>query len=162
MQADRLDLALVHPPEQAPPGIVLEALKRDRTIAALPRTHPLAPRTTLAIRDLARDPLIFFPRAAAPDLHRRFMEFFRRKKIVPLIEQEARLTPTILSLVGAGLGYALVQQSARHLHFPDVVFRPVKDLAPDLVWILALAWKPGIAPPPAQAFARSLRAASAL
>lgn len=155
---DKLDLALIHPLRRHPPSIVVEDLQRDRLVAALPRSHPLARRSTVSLSDLAPEPLIFFPRSASPDLHRRILDTFRAQALKPRIEQEARLTPTILSFVSAGLGYALVQESARALPMPGVVFRPIADLPAHLVWSLALAWKPKGASPLTQAFAATLRA----
>ncbi|HEV7372892.1 LysR family transcriptional regulator [Arenibaculum sp.] len=161
IDADALDLALIHPIERCPAGVVQEELRRDRTIAALPRGHRLAERGALSMQDLAGEPMIFFPKSASPDLYERFAAFFRERGITPRIEQEARLTPTILSLVAAGLGYSLVQESARFLPFPDVVFRPVRDLPAELAWSLSLAWKPRRARAAASTFADSLRAAAA-
>ncbi len=152
-----LDLALVHPTQPYPRGLVLEELQRDRIVAALPKAHALARRRPLLMQDLAQEPLIFFPKSANPELHERFVAFFQARGIVPLIEQEVRLTPTILSLVAAGLGYALIQEGARHLQIPDIVFRPVLDLPADLVWTLAVAWKPNAASPAIKSFVGGLR-----
>jgi DNA-binding transcriptional LysR family regulator len=153
VQEDRLQMALVHPVEAPPPGVTLTEVQRDRTVAALPRAHPLAGRRSLHLRDLAGEPLIFFPRAASPDLYRRFMQHFARAGFRPRIEQEASATPTILLLVAAGLGYALVPDSARSLDFAAVAFVPLVDLPDDLAWPLALAWKPATASATARALA---------
>ncbi len=152
-----LDLALVHPIDQPAPGVVLEELKRDRTVAALPRAHLLANRRSVAMGDLADEPMIFFPRSASPGLYARFHAFFDERGISPRIEQEARFTPTILSLVGAGLGYALVQESAASISPANVAFLPIRDLPADLAWVLALAWRPESASAATQAFVRILR-----
>jgi len=153
VQEDRLTLALVHPVETPPPGVTLDEVRRDRTVAALPRAHPLAGRRQLHLRDLAGEPMIFFPRAASPDLYRRFMQHFAREGFRPRSEQEASATPTILLLVAAGLGFALVPDSARNLDFAAVSFVPVVDLPAELAWPLALAWKPAAAPATARALA---------
>ncbi len=142
---DQIDIALVHPVDTPPPGLVLSELKRDRTIVALPRVSPVAAKKSVTMADLADEPLIFFPRMASPDLYRHFMAYFKAMGVEPRIEQEARATPTILSLVSAGLGYAFVQESARSLPFHNVVFRPLKDAPPQLSWRLSLAWKPSVA-----------------
>lgn len=162
IQHDKLDLALVHPPHRLPAGLVIEDLQREHPVAAVPRFHPLADRSLIALKELAREPLIFFPRLTSPDLHQRILDAFKRQGLKPRIEHEARLTPTILSFVSAGLGYALVPESARALAFADVVFRPVKDLPADLFWSLSLAWKPAVASQTAHVFAATLRAIAGL
>lgn len=138
----RLDLALVHPVDRAPRGLELVQVRRDRIVAALPAEHPLANRNRITLHDLAAEPLIFFPPAASPDLHYRLQTAFADLGIVPRIEQEARSTPTMLLLVAAGLGYALVAESARYLPFSNVSFLPVTDLPDGLDWSLALASNP--------------------
>ena len=142
---DQIDLALVHPVRIVPPGLSVDHVRSDKTVIALPADHALARRTTLSMRDLIDLPLIFFPRAASPDLHQRFMEFFRSQGVEPRIEQEARLTPTILSLVGAGLGYALIQGNAQGFPFTNVAFRPLSGAPEELDWRLSIVWKPDVA-----------------
>lgn len=157
VDADRIELALVHPIDNPPAGVVLEEIRRDRTMVALPQSHPFAGRKQIALKDLADEPLVFFPRTASPDLHKRFMSYFQEQGVTPQIEQEARLTPTILLLVAAGLGYGLVQESARKLPFPNIVFLPLADLPFELHWSLSLAWKPRVAAKPVQDFAATIK-----
>jgi DNA-binding transcriptional LysR family regulator len=162
VEAGRLDLALVHPFEHNFPSLVLEDLQRDHTLIALPRQHPLARNSLVSFEDLAAEPLIFFPRSASPDLHDKIVAAFLDRGLTPRIEQEARFTPTILSLVSAALGYAFVQESAQALPFPGIVFRPLKDLPPDLFWSLSLAWKPQTATPATVTFVTQLRQATGI
>ena len=135
----RLDLALTNTPPSSPAGVTFELLRRDRTLAALPKTHVLAARRRLTLADLAPHPMIFFPRDAGPSLYDGIVDSFAAAGAAPSIEQEARFTPTILSLVAAELGYALVQESAQALPYPNIVYRPVADLSPEVVWELHLA-----------------------
>ena len=154
---DQVDLALVHPVKIVPPGLSVEHVRSDKTVIALPADHRLARRKALSMTDLAGTPLIFFPRSASPDLHQRFMEFFRSQGVEPKIEQEARLTPTILSLVGAGLGYALIQGSAKSVPFANVAFRPLSGAPDELDWRLSIVWKPDVATSLAKALHMILR-----
>jgi DNA-binding transcriptional LysR family regulator len=64
----RIDLALVHPVRDPPAGLTLTEVRRDRIVAALPASHPLAGRREVLLRALATEPLIFFARSASPDL----------------------------------------------------------------------------------------------
>lgn len=160
--AGTLDLAVTNEPTARPTGVAFELLRRDRTIAALPRSHPLATGAEPRLRDLAREPLVFFPRGASPTIYDGILGAFAAAGAEPRVEQRANFMPTILSLVGAGLGYAFVQESARALSFPDVVFRPVPDLPDGLTWDVHLAWKPGGATFGTRMFAAHVRAAAGL
>lgn len=151
----RLDMALTHPTGRRLPGLAHLPLRRDRIVAALPAAHPLARRGRVALRDLAAEPLIFFPEGAGPELHLRIRDAFRLAGLDPRIEQEARSTPTMLLLVAAGLGYALVAESARALPFSNVAFAAVPELEA-LDWGLVLAWRPEAAGPAARRFVARL------
>jgi DNA-binding transcriptional LysR family regulator len=58
--------------------------------------------------------------------------------LTPRIGQEAIQMQTIVSLVSAGMGVALVPQSLRHLRRTGVVYRPLLESGPvvetGLVW----------------------------
>lgn len=153
----QLDLALMNEPAKRPPNVEFELLRRDRTLAALPGSHPLAGKPRLTLAALAQEPLIFFPREAGPGLYDGILGAFAAAGCAPRIDQQARSTPTILSLVAAGLGYALVQESAQDLPFAEVVYLPVTDLPDDVSWNLHLVWNPATATPSARMFARHLR-----
>lgn len=156
-----LDLALINAPADRPAAVAFELLRRDRTIAAIPRSDPMARLRALRLRELAGEPLVFFPREASPDLHEGIKKAFRDLGAAPRVVQQASYTPTILALVAAGLGYALVQESARALPFADVVFRPLADLPAELTWDLHLAWNPGVAKASTRLLADFLRHAAA-
>lgn len=152
----RLDLALFHPVERRPPGVAVRPVRRDRIIAALPSSHRLAGRGKVSLRDLADDPLILFPSASGADLRRGILQAYRDFGLTPRIEQEARSTPTMLLLVAAGLGYALVAESARYLPFSNVAFVALSDLPDTLDWGLWLGWREGALSEAARDFAGRL------
>lgn len=135
----RSDLALVNPPSWVPRNIELIPLINEPTLVALPLGHALAAKRRIGLAAFADHPLIMFPRASNPDLHDMLMEAFEEAALTPRIEQEARLTPTILSLVAAEVGLALVPESARALPMRNVTFRPLKDEAGRLRWQLHVA-----------------------
>jgi DNA-binding transcriptional LysR family regulator len=58
--------------------------------------------------------------------------------LIPHVGQEAIQMQTIVSLVSAGMGVALVPQSLRHLRRTGVVYRPLLESGPvvetGLVW----------------------------
>ncbi|HEV7814339.1 MAG TPA: LysR family transcriptional regulator [Janthinobacterium sp.] len=84
-------------------------------------------------------PLIIFPRIISPGLYDAILGVFRAAGVTPEIGQEAIQMQTIVSLVSAGMGIALVPQSVSNLMRPGVEYRPLAD-PPPLVET-GLAWR---------------------
>ena len=134
-----IDLALVHPVDRPAQGLGLSLLREDKIVAAVPTSHPYAGRSRVSLRDLATEPLVFFPPDSSPMLHAQIRSAFSALGLTPRIEQEARATPTMLLMVAAGFGYALMPESARLLPFSNVSFVTVSDMPQALRWSIALA-----------------------
>ena len=122
---------------------------RDTLVAALPARHPLAARRRIRPAELAASPLVIFPREKAPGLHDDILGLFTAAGASPDIWQEAIQMQTILSLVAAGLGVAVVPASLRNLGRVGVEYRPLTGDVP--VVDIALAWR---GPVPGAALAR--------
>jgi len=94
--------------------------------------------TPITLRELAGIALIVFPRRLAPAFYDIIMDCFAHAGLVPQIGQEAIQMQTIVSLVSAGMGVALVPQSLCNLQRTGVVYRPLRDAQPvvetGLVW----------------------------
>jgi DNA-binding transcriptional LysR family regulator len=84
-------------------------------------------------------PLIIFPARVSPDFHDLVMSFYRSKGYQPFVRQEAIQMQTIISLVSAGLGMALVPASLQHLARTGVRYVSFADKAPELE--TGLAWR---------------------
>jgi DNA-binding transcriptional LysR family regulator len=141
--AGRIDAGLVIPP--LPPrhamSLSYRAVAREPLVAAMSadtaRKWPYAD-TAVDLHDLAAEPLVIFPRRLAPGLYDIIMGCYGAAGLTPRIGQEAIQMQTIVSLVSAGMGVALVPQSLRHLRRTGVVYRPLRDAGPavetGLVW----------------------------
>ena len=75
----------------------------------------------------------------------------------PRIEQEAIQMPTIVSLVAAGMGVALVPASLRHMRRTGVVYRALAEASP--LMEVGLAWRDGEEDPAGRAFIDHARSA---
>lgn len=93
----------------------------------------------VSLRALAPLPLIIFPRAIAPALHDAILAVFGSAGITPEIGQEAIQMQTIVGLVSAGMGLALVPQSVSNLMRPGVEYRTLADPTPLVE--TGLAWR---------------------
>ena len=82
------------------------------------------------LKDVPPLPLIIFPRQIAPSLHDAILACFRAAGLSPAIGQEAIQMQTIVGLVSAGMGLALVPQSVSNLMRPGVEYRALRDTTP--------------------------------
>ncbi|MGO9454851.1 MAG: LysR family transcriptional regulator [Candidatus Binataceae bacterium] len=124
LAAGTIDVALVRRPvENAPESLVIKTILREHLVLAMPADHRLRNRRSVAVRALANEPFILFPRHAAPGLYDQIDAFCRRAGFKPAVAQEAVQMQTIVSLVSAGLGVAIVPASIRKLHRERVVYR---------------------------------------
>jgi DNA-binding transcriptional LysR family regulator len=137
LEEGRLDVAVLRPPVHSP-DLGLAFLEQDRLVAAMHAAHPLASREQLNLADLAGEAFVGYP--AESVVTRIFHEACRRQGFSPRIVQETRETSTLLSLVAAGMGIALVPMTSPMFTIQDVVFRPISD-APAVD--LAVAWRLG-------------------
>jgi DNA-binding transcriptional LysR family regulator len=125
LRAGSIDVALVPLPVDAP-DLRTEVLRRERAVAALPAAHPLAALKQVPVRRLGGEPLVMFPREQAPGLHDRLLASLSGPDGPPSVAQYAPETQTIIGLVAAEIGVALVQASVQRLALPGVTYRPVR------------------------------------
>lgn len=140
-----LDAGLIIPPPQASlhASLAYLPLLREPLVAAVPEawiaTGRLAPDPAgLRLAEVAHEPLILFPRPSAPAFHDLITGCYAARGAVPRIGQEAIQMQTIISLVSAGMGMALVPRSLRNLARTGVRYLALEGPAPEvetgLVW----------------------------
>ncbi|SFE03395.1 LysR family transcriptional regulator [Methylobacterium sp. 13MFTsu3.1M2] len=137
--AGRIDAALVRPPVTHPDLIAVRALA-EPLVVALPAGNPLALRDGLTPADLGREPLIGYAPNEARYFHDLVLALLAEAEIRPPTVQQLTQIHSILALVRAALGIALVPAAAERLRFEGVVFRPLVLPAPRPVELL-LAWR---------------------
>jgi DNA-binding transcriptional LysR family regulator len=107
------------------------------------------------LQDLPHLPLIIFPREISPALHDAILSCFRAAGITPAIGQQAIQMQTIVSLVSAGMGLALVPQSVSNLMRPGVEYRALADPTPRVE--TGIAWRRDNPSPVLKGFLELLR-----
>lgn len=124
----RIDICLFRLPQEHE-GLEREILMQEEVMVALPRSHPLAVRRMLSLADLGDQPFIMFElrRSRLADY---LYECCVRAGFVPQIRQQVVEVQSMLSLVGANMGVALMPASMMPLAPPHVVFRPIGPQAP--------------------------------
>ncbi len=134
---------IIPPHDRAlPPTLTYRQLLSEPLVAAAPTAWiedgrlPVRDQT-LAPAALLESPLILFPRNVAPAFHDLVTSYFSNQGKPARIVQEAIQMQTIISLVSAGLGVALVPASLRNLARSGVRYVDLKDppvLETGLAW----------------------------
>lgn len=153
----RIDMGLLIPPlpERAEEELDYRPLLSEPLILAMPAGCAPARNRSLALTEAARLPLIIFPRRIAPVLHDAILDCCHRAGLTPQIGQEAIQMQTIVGLVSAGMGMALVPQSVSNLKRPGVDYRLLAGDSP--VVETGLAWRRDNRSPVLQTFLHLLR-----
>lgn len=103
-----------------------ELLIEDRLVCAVASSHRLAATPAVELADLATEVFVLFERSCTPSLHDLIMRFCGSAGFRPRISHSAREWHTILALVAAEYGVALVPASLRELSWPNLVFRELR------------------------------------
>lgn len=123
-----LDVGFVRPPVDRRKFASTEHVS-ESFVTALAATDPLAAATSIDLRDIHDRPFIFY----SPDVSRYFHDLlsstFAQAQIMPRIVQQVGQMHSMLALVDAGFGMAMLPEAAARLRFPNVVFRPMTGLA---------------------------------
>ncbi|MEL6136376.1 MAG: LysR family transcriptional regulator [Cyanobacteria bacterium J06628_6] len=143
--ADELEVGFLHPPVDA--ALSLHPILRETMLLALPEDHPLASQPQISIKQLAKESFILFPREVGPNLYASILRLCAEAGFVPRVAQEVTPQPTMIGMVAAGMGIALVSASLQQIGRTGVVYRELVEPAPTLE--LAIAWK-AAAPGPSQ------------
>lgn len=110
--ARRLDIGLVRLPVMDSAPVAIDVIETDELVAVLPASDVLARRKTLDLGALADRSFIIYSPVSV--LHATIRLACHRAGFTPRVAQEAVQVQTILSLVEAGLGVALIPgRSAR-------------------------------------------------
>lgn len=129
---------------EPPPPLQRLSLGIEPMLLALPEAGPRRRSRS----EWLREPLVIFPRAIAPSLYDAVLAFYHRHGVTPVIAQEAIQMQTIVNLVSAGLGVALVPRAMQQLQRPGLVYRALPaslaEAAPRAE--TSLVWPPDAAP----------------
>ncbi len=104
----RLDMALVRPPVNPDKRLEFLFLLHETAVVAVSDRHPLASRKRVDITDLAEQPLIVPERRSRPHSHDLTMKLFAQAGLQARVVQLADEKQTIVNLVAAELGVAIV------------------------------------------------------
>jgi DNA-binding transcriptional LysR family regulator len=108
------------------PNIGVACVARETMMLAVPHGHRFAKGHMPTINELKGEPFITFSPVDGPYFYELVERIFSNADVPTRYVQRLGQIHSILALVSAGQGIALVPESARALHFDRVVIRKVK------------------------------------
>jgi DNA-binding transcriptional LysR family regulator len=134
----RLDVGLIRPPVEDPAFALLTILQ-EPLVVALPEHHPLARQPYVSLQQLTHESFVLFPRPLAPGLYDQIISLCQQVSFSPNVVQEAIQMQTIVSLVAAEIGIAIVPISLQNLQRTGVIYKPLQESTPKAE--IAIAWR---------------------
>ncbi len=104
-------------------NIAVEPIAVEPLVAALPNTHALANAGRIGLADLRSGPFVRISPEAGPAFHEAVLRACAEAGFAPSIASEAGHVLTVLALVGAGLGVAILPACLASRPTHGVVFR---------------------------------------
>jgi DNA-binding transcriptional LysR family regulator len=125
LEEGRSDVALVRLPlDRLPDNFSTITVRRERVVACLRAGHRLAGQP-VAVADLAGEPFAATHLAQGRGFYDTFLRVCRTAGFEPRVTSRSHQFATIVGLVSAGRGIALVPESVKKLTLPGVVYEPL-------------------------------------
>ncbi|WP_154793769.1 LysR family transcriptional regulator [Occultella kanbiaonis] len=136
--AGEIDVGLARGPARTEP-LTARPVASESMVLAVPTGHPFTGlRPTLS--DVAAHPVVTYAPAQARYLYETVAGVFREANLTPRYVQHVAQVNSVLALVGAGLGVALVPSSVATLQLPSVTYLEVSDM-PDHAVQVHCVWR---------------------
>lgn len=158
-QAERLRLGQIHVgffrSVSDDEALTFEWILEERLVMALPKSHRLARQHRVELAKLAGDSFVLFPRAIGPGFYDLIVSQCRRAGFTPRVALEASSVQTIVGLVAAGMGVALVPASCQNFRRAGVIYKAIREPGPTVK--MAVAWRRDDRSPVLRAFLEVVR-----
>ncbi|WP_250503093.1 MULTISPECIES: LysR substrate-binding domain-containing protein [unclassified Caballeronia] len=137
-EANAIDLGFMRPlPSRQKVEFLL--VDREPMIVALPAGHALCRFDRLELTQLHEQPFIMHSPTHGKYFYDRIMSMLVADEVKPHFAQYIDQTPTILSLVRAGLGVSILPASSQRFHYDSVEFREIAGNAVQAE--MSMAWR---------------------
>ncbi|MBP1154278.1 MULTISPECIES: LysR family transcriptional regulator [unclassified Paenibacillus] len=133
LREDEIDVGVLRPPVHDE-EIHTEIVSSVPCVLAVPKQHPLVHSKNISLGNLTPYPFVMLSRKTWAGLYDEILGLCN-----PTIQQEAFEFQTVIGLVAAGMGIAVVPQSAMNLHTQHVDYIDLKDQLP--VASMGVSWR---------------------
>lgn len=138
LESGEADVGFMRTPGTTVPSLTIERVLLDPIHLALPCNHRLAAASAVKLEALAGESFVMSSRALGQGFHDQILTLCKTAGVTPRIAQHARQIQTLLGLVAAGYGVALVPASFESVAMQGVSFRPLLHEAPPELGCVAL------------------------
>lgn len=140
LESGKINVAFIRPTEET--GFMrMERLSSEGFVAAVYRDHPLAKRNHIELADFTGERLIGYAPVLGASYSGVVLDSLRQAGVHPNVVQECSHTLSVLTLVAAGVGIAIVPSWVQFTKWPDLLFTPLPSLPRSID--LAIAWPTG-------------------
>jgi len=134
----RIHVGFLRPPQGIEnEGLSLETVFSEPLMVAMPQNHHIKGKTAISLHMLAKEPFIMIPRQRGPGFFDYIIALCQKEGFSPHIALEASQFHTIIGLVAAEIGIAIVPATMQRSRFKGVVFRMI---AGEAETVLKMAW----------------------
>ncbi|MEA3142553.1 MAG: hypothetical protein QOK23_4722 [Gammaproteobacteria bacterium] len=124
----RLDVGVLRKVDVvAPKGIAIVEWYRTPLVAAIQKDHPLAAEESLSLSELENEAFIMYPRGAGTGIYWQVLELCTAAGFRPRTVREVLESSTMIGLVAAGVGIAIVPADMNCIQFSSVAFKRLRD-----------------------------------
>ncbi|MBB3659174.1 DNA-binding transcriptional LysR family regulator [Rhizobium sp. BK650] len=145
-----LDFGYIRAPAPIPPGVSVEVVLREPLVAMIRDGHEFAARSIDTLARLTQETFITPRQPPDVGFHCNTLQACREAGFEPSVNAVAHDFTEIATLVGIGMGIALVPQSMSRVELPDIHYRPLGDVT--VTSDVAIAYRKGEGSPATKAF----------
>ncbi|MGD9532002.1 LysR substrate-binding domain-containing protein [Pseudonocardia sp.] len=139
MHERRIDVGFLYAPF-ADDSLASQCASTEALVAALPERHPLADDPVVDLNALTREPLILPAQYEIPGLFSQIRLLLERAGATPpVVQREVWMIQTIIGLVAAEIGVAIVPSSVATVPRPGVVYRQIDQASTPVE--LVMVWR---------------------
>jgi DNA-binding transcriptional LysR family regulator len=126
VEAGEIDIAFVRALRGVKEGgLVLEPLVQEQLVLVVPSSHRLAEASSVPLAGLAGEKFVLFARKLNVPMNDRIVAACRRAGFKPKVALEVADAVSMIPLVAAGFGVALVPNSIAQIQFAGVKYVPI-------------------------------------
>jgi DNA-binding transcriptional LysR family regulator len=130
LKTGSLDIGFLRLPIGGHPTLDVVTVHREPFVLVVPASHNLAKRKRVRLREVAGHEFVMYERAYAPGFHDLILGLLRDAGIVPNVSQTAAEISTLISLVAAHMGVAILPASAVKHSVASVIACDIVDKIP--------------------------------
>ncbi len=130
LETGSLDIGFLRLPIGEHSALDVVTVHRERFVLVVPASHKLAKRKKVRLGDVSGQDFVMYARTYAPGFHDLIFGILRDARIIPNVSQTAAEISTVISLVVAHMGIAILPASAVKHSAASVVACEIVDQIP--------------------------------